>query len=347
MNNRKLVLWSCIAAVAWLAAAGAMAQGSPRSSTFSATPLTDYGPTELYLKAFSGLLYSKSNNPPSDHDADGRTAAGKVVPINGKIVMIGVGMSNWTDELCTGSADPILANCAANAFLTIAAADPNVNHTTLVLVDCAQKGATAEKWVDDSYGSYTTCDGRLNEQGLTPSQVQVVLWKNANATPTVSLSSSTVCSATSTVDACVYEKYSGEMARYVKGHYPNTQQLFVHSRIYAGYATSTLNPEPYAYEYAFGTKWLVQAQINQIRTGQVDPTAGDLSYHSAPWIAWGPYFWASGATPRSDGLAYLSGDFGSGDETHPAAGAISKVVAQMMAWYLSSPYSTWFRASGK
>jgi hypothetical protein len=318
-----------------------------QTSPFAATPLTNFVPGQLYLGKFPGLLYSGSNNPPADHDADGRKFASKIVPINGKIVVIGIGMSNWTIELCTGR-DPIKVPCTSNSFLARAAADPNVNHADLVLVDCAQGGHDARRWVDDTFGSYTTCDSRLAALGLRPDQVEGVLWKDGNEFPTVSLSSSTVCSPTSAVDACKYELYMGEMARYVKRQrYPNTQELLLHTRIYAGYALSTLNPEPFAYEYGFATKWLVDAQIRQIRTGKIDPTAGDLSYQAAPWIAWGPYFWASGATPRSDGLAWLVSDYSPGDLTHPGPGGVTKVADQMMLWYLSSPYTPWFRASGQ
>lgn len=190
--------------------------------------------------------------------------------------MIGAGMSNWTIELCTGVSNPSPANCELNSFFAAAAADPSVNHASLVLVDCAQDGHDSRKWVDDSFMSYTVCDSRLAARGLTPDQVEVILWKDADEHPTVSMSPSTVCSPTSSVDACAYEKFTGEMARFAKSRYPSILQLFVHSRIYGGYALTNLNPEPFAYEYGFATKWLVNAQIAQMRTGKIDPTAGDL-----------------------------------------------------------------------
>ena len=314
-----------------------------RGSLFAATPLTDFVPGQLYLGRFPGLLYVGSNNPPADHAADGEMFAHEIVPIRGKIVVIRMGMSNWTDELCAPGSP---AACRTNTFFGLAAANPSVNHTTLALVDCAISGHDASEWVDNSFESYTICNDRLAAQGLTPSQVQVILWKDADKNPTVSLSLSTVCSPVSMVDACVYERLVGEVARFAKGEYPNTLQLFVHSRTYGGYASTPLNPEPYAYECGFATKWLVNAQITQIRTGKIDPTAGDLSYSVVPWIAWGPYFWASGPIPRNDGLTWLSTDFSASDGTHPGPSGITKVASQMMFWYLSSSFTPWFRATG-
>ena len=38
-----------------------------------------------------------------------------------------------------------------------------------------------------------------------------------------------------------------------KERYPNLRVAYLSSRIYAGYATTPLNPEPYAYESAFSS----------------------------------------------------------------------------------------------
>jgi hypothetical protein len=319
------------------------------AQNFSATPITDFAPGQLYLGTFPGFLYEGSNNPPLDHGTDGRSFAARVQPLdsqgrpspNGKIVVAGIGFSNWTDELC----DQENGQCFNESFLTTSAQDPQVNHKTLVVVDCAKPGQGADRWLDDSFRNYSYCQSQLQKAGVTEAQVQVIIYKNGNLNPTQSLTRGAVCSPTSRADACQYEFFVGQTARFIKGRYPNVQQMFLHSRIYAGYAKPhTLNPEPFAYEYGFATKWLIEAQIVQLRTGVIDQTAGDLSYSAAPWIAWGPYFWASGTIPRKDGLTWVIRDYSLSDLTHPAHPAVTKVSQMMLDFYLLSPYSPWFTA---
>ena len=146
-------------------------------------------------------------------------------------------------------------------------------------------------------------------------------------------------------EAILYESQLGQIVRAAKLRYPNLQQVFLSTRIYAGYATDGLNPEPYAYEYGFSAKWLLKAQIVQEGGGAQDLIAGDMSYTNggpAAWTAWGTYLWADGNIPRSDNLVWLSGDFQS-DGTHPNAQGTTKVVNLLMGFYTTSAYTTWFR----
>jgi len=158
-----------------------------------------------------------------------------------------------------------------------------------------------------------------------------------------------------TTDASNLEQEFGNTLRAAKQRWPNLKLAFVTSRSYGGYAPpSGGNPEPFAYESGYAVKWLIEAQIKQVRTGNIDSVAGDLSYHVAPWIAWGPYFWADGPEPRSDGLAWCGGslspkppcngeaDFHP-DGTHPTA--VTKQVNMLMQFFLNSPYThAWFAA---
>ena len=68
--------------------------------------------------------------------------------------------------------------------------------------------------------------------------------------------------------------------RAARTRWPNLKLVFLASRIYGGYAhTDKINPGPYAYEYGFSVKWLIQAQVNQMATGTVDRVAGDLNFN--------------------------------------------------------------------
>ena len=46
-----------------------------------------------------------------------------------------------------------------------------------------------------------------------------------------------------------------------KEHFPNLRIAYLSSRVYGGYATVPLNPEPYAYEGAFAVRWLILDQL--------------------------------------------------------------------------------------
>jgi len=97
--------------------------------------------------------------------------------------------------------------------------------------------------------------------------------------------------------------------------------VYVSSRIYGGYSETDLSPEPIAYESAFAVKWLIEERINN---------SGPDS--SVPWVSWGPYLWADGLTPRSDGLTWERSDFGP-DGVHPSAQGVLKVATMLLEFF--------------
>jgi hypothetical protein len=324
--------------------------GSPAGPTTPPrVPLTDLGAGTY--KGFPGGLYpGGSNAEPAAHRAAGLTRAQGVAPRDtagnadaaGKIVLLSIGMSNTTQEFCAGGSTTTA--CTTWSFMGQAAADPVVNAATLVIVNGARGGQDAQTWdapTDANYDSVRL--NRLGPLGLTERQVQVAWVKEADAGPRDSLPASQA-------DAYQLETRLGNIVRALKTRYPNLQLVFLSSRIYAGYATTTLNPEPYAYESGFAVKWLVQAQIDQMASGGMvtDARAGDLNYDTgAPWIAWGPYLWADGTTPRQgDGLTWERGDFAP-DGTHPSQTGQQKVGTLLLAFFKSSSFTTcWFVVGG-
>jgi hypothetical protein len=324
-----------------------MSSGSSSSPSFVATPLNDLG-TGTY-KGFQGGLYENgSNSIPTDHVTAGLSFANAVQPLDtngnpsatGHYVMASIGMSNTTDEFCSPNS---LLPCNSWTFMGQAATDSAVNHTALAIVDGARGGQDASTWTSPTSMNYDLImQNWLTPMGLTEAQVQVIWLKEADAGPSVSLPAPNA-------DAYTLETNLGAIVRTAKTRYPHLQLVFVSSRIYAGYATTTLNPEPYAYESGFANKWLIQAQINQIRTGTiVDTHAGDLNYSTgvAPWLAWAAYLWADGTTARSDGLVWLLQDF-QPDGTHPSPSGQQKVGTMLLNFFKTSPFTKcWFLSPG-
>jgi len=334
---------------ALLMPAAAVASNCQNTST-GRLPLTDLG-AGLYLNQFPrGLYPGGANTLPPAHTVAGLAAAAQIVPrdmsgapdaSHGKVVLLSLGMSNTTAEFCIPGSGT--TGCAPQSFMGQAADNLGVNHTTLAIVNGARGGQDASTWLDAAGPNYVAVAGLFAGQGLSEAQVQAVWVKEADAGPTMALPAATA-------DAYALEGRLAGIARALKVRYPNVQQVFFSSRIYAGYASTTLNPEPYAYESAFAVKWLVEAQIIQMATPghPPDPRAGDLEYGAvAPWIAWGPYLWADGTTARSDGLTWVCADLQS-DGTHPAIAGIQKVGSLLLDFFLTSPVTqSWFPAAGQ
>ncbi len=302
--------------------------GKPVSpDTKSLKPLNELG-REKY-QGFEGGFYPEGRNErPKDHEAAGLKLAKQVQPLNaqgkpdpnGKIVLMSVGMSNTSQ-----SSDGFRAELRDASNL-----NPHVQ-----FVNGAQGTMTAaaiQDPDDDGRGKqyWDTVDQRLKQAGVTREQVQVLWIKQADAGPNQG-----------------FPKYAqtlqAELARIVQifpSRFPNAKLVYLSSRTYGGYATTGLNPEPYAFESAFSVKWLIEQQISGDKSLNFDPARGEVK---APWLSWGPYLWANGSTKREDGFAYEPGDFTPNDGTHQSPAGQRK-VGQLLLKFFESDSTTkpWF-----
>jgi lysophospholipase L1-like esterase len=301
------------------------AAGSDCSMTsLGLVPLHDLGNGQY--QGFSGGLYPNgANQRPLAHDAKGLALAQSVVPRNalgqpdpnGRIVFISIGMSNATMEFST--------------FVALANADPAKNPRVDV-IDCAQGGQTAAAIADPQSAYWQFVNQKLQQAGRTPAQVQAFWLKEANASP----------SGGFPTHAQALQSNFVAIAQNLRAKFPNGRLCYLASRIYGGYATSTLNPEPYAYEQGFAVKWMIEQQIAGDPALNIDAAAGPIL---SPWLAWGPYAWSDGLNARSDGLIWECQDF-QPDGTHPSPLGRAK-VAQLLLDFVKSDAtaSRWFLAA--
>jgi len=288
-------------------------------------PLTDMG-ARTYNGEPGGLYPGRSNFRPGDHEAAGLERARAIRPLNsdgkldpnGRYAFVSIGMSNTTQEYST--------------FKQLSDADA-ARDPALVVVDGAQGGQTGQLWSSPGCACWSVLDERLTRAGITAMQVAVAWIKLADASPTSGWPQ-------------YARQLKDEMAtivRMLKTRFPNLQLAYLSSRIYAGYATTALNPEPYAYEGAFSVRWLIDEQLRGEPSLNFDAGRGPVS---APWLAWGPYLWADGLTPRSDGLTWACSEL-QDDGTHPSPTGRRKVADMLLAflrtdvtareWYLAGP----------
>jgi Cu/Ag efflux protein CusF len=292
--------------------------------------LPDLG-KEGYQGYKGGLYPDGKNERPAEHEKAGLALAKKVQPLDrdgkpsphGQIVLLSVGMSNTSQE--------------SDGFRRLLAKQEDKN-PHLVFLNGAQGGMTAKAIQDpDDKGSgtryWTTIDQRLKDAGLVREQVQVVWIKEADAGPREGFPNY----------AKTLQEELTRIVQLLPGRFPNVKMVYLSSPTYGGYATTPLNPEPYAYESGFSVKWLIEAQLKGEAGLNYDAAKAAVK---APWLSWGPYLWANGTRKNPDGLSYQESDFGP-DGTHPSSSGVEKVAEEIMRFFKTDATTKpWFLKAG-
>lgn len=291
-------------------------------SSVGFTPIDEMTADARYKGESGGLYGNGENIPPEEHRKRIEQAIESLKPLdqngkpsdNGAIVFISISMSNATQEF--------------SAFRDIAIRDKDLS-PRLKIVDCAQGGQAMAEWADENSRTWTEAERRLVGAGFSPAQVQVAWVKLANKSPRGDLA----------VHGKKLKEDTLEVLRIAKLRYPNLKLIYLSSRIYGGYATSNLNPEPYAYESGFVARWLIEDQIAGKSGLEVEFKDGQPN---VPVLAWGPYLWADGTKGRKDGLSYSREDLAQ-DGTHPSPAGRKKIAEFMLDFYKTNEFTkSWF-----
>lgn len=301
----------------------AQADPKPRPTT-GLKPLTEMTAGDRYKGEDGGLYGGGKNEPQGELAAAAKRESARVVTLDrdgkpapdGAIGLVSISMSNATQEYAV--------------FKLLADKDP-AKSPQVKVVDCAQGGQAMAQWVDPKARPWAEADRRLEQAGVSPRQVQVIWVKLANVRPTGELNE----------HGKKLQQDTLAVLQNARARFPNLRIAYLGSRIYGGYASTQLNPEPYAYEGAFACRWLIQDQAKGNPELNYDPSRGTVK---APLLLWGPYLWADGTTPRkADGLVWERKDLSERDGTHPSDSGRRKVAELLLNFFKNDPYaSTWF-----
>ena len=300
----------------------------PPRESIGVKPLTELA-KETYKGETGGLYGNGSNDPPPQQQEAAKKAVARIQPLDaqgkpspsGKIGLVSIGMSNTTQEFST--------------FKKLADSDAQKSDK-VVVVDLAQGGQIPERWNDPASDSgkkvWGTVDQRLKAAEVSNEQVQVAWVKQA-----------LVAQAQFGEFPAHAKKLENDLVtslQLVKKRFPNLQLAYLSSRIYGGYATTSLNPEPYAYEGAFSVRWIIDSQVKGDPKLNADPARGEVK---APVVLWGPYIWGDGTTPRKDGLVWNRDDLRDNDGTHPSPSGQKKVADMLLTFFHSDPFAkSWY-----
>lgn len=312
----------------WISTSAQAQQGAGDCSNDSLglTPLIDLGDA-TYMGFEGGLYPGATNTIPADHLALGMSLSNFVGPLDadgqpneaGKIGFMGVGVSvtgrDW-DE-----------------FASLVSSESGIN-PQVVLARGTVSGNPIANWIQPSDFPWGYVNEQVTSAGLTPAQIQVA-WVMLPDRPQVP--------PPFPEREEIYREQMQAVLRILKVNFPNLQLAYLSSQQYAGYGTGNITDPGSAYELGFGVKWTIESQILGEGDINADPAVGPIT---APWIAWGPYTWADGVNPTSEGLVWECSDFGR-DGIHPNRFGSAKLAGLLLDFFTSDPVSTpWFLGEG-
>ena len=273
-----------------------------------------FTPVATPLMDGEGLYPDGSNRRPPDHAAAGMAAVGLITPRD-----------------ASGAPDPngkivLLSIGVSNTMIefrdferNVLPAQPGVNPAVQV-ISGAVSGQPVDKWLDPDGLPWQVIDDRLAHLKATPEQVQAVWMKHTYI-------------GTHRWQALQadLETVTGNL----RDKFPNLQVVYLSSRTRAyTFVPNATSPEPVAFETGYAVKGLVAKYID-----------GEMP--ARPYLTWGPYLWADGENPRSDGLTWLAEDLQS-DCVHPSDNGARKVANLLLAFFTTDPTAArWFMASGQ
>jgi len=324
-------------------------------------PLVDLGPGQTYNGLEGGLYPGGSNVRPAAHDAAGRKIAREIVPldadgkpdpVNGKIVIMPVSVSNGYGAWHRGD-----ETNTSTTFMTRANANPARNPRLFIAYGFEYQlpggnGGTGDPGPDSVF--YKSLDRALKDQGITPRQVQIV-WLSMPVSGRSWGTNLPPEARTFPADAQQSKLAWKEIVHAIYARYPNVKIVYsstkgamymtVHDKIGWGGDWAGGPIEPWNHDAAWGVKWVIEDQIQGAPDLNYDPARGPIK---APWLSWGPYFWSypDGTSRKHDGFSWSVADVAA-DGLHPSLSGLTKYANLLLYQMTTDPTATpWFLKPG-
>jgi hypothetical protein len=254
-----------------------------------------------------GLYPSGLNTPPPAHITQGQARAAQLKSWP-RMVLMSVGMSNTNQHF------------EAFRRVELQTTDKAAN---LKIVNGATGKQVSSSWADPNNDCYVFADEKLAMQGALPKDVGVLWVLVTNA-----------ANGAYPIWRAGVKKDTRQALLTLVAHYPNVQLIFLSSMPYGGYQPPIggLHPEPHSYDHGLIMRELITEHLK----GTLLP---------GRWIEWGPYLWADGLVPRSDGLTWACSDYVN-DGCHPTAAGGTKVAEMLSGFFRHDPVAKmWFLPS--